>query len=89
VKVCVVGGGWCGLGCLELVRGGGDGVWEKESGVEGEEGGGGGGGGRVLRNNFTIVLQSCGQCRWAAQYQDGRLVQESFGVNEYLVKADA
>jgi len=45
------------------------------------------GGGRLLRKCRAIVLQSCAQCGWAGQYQDDRLVQESFGVNEYLVKA--
>jgi len=44
------------------------------------------GAGRVLRNSVAIVLESCGQCRWAGQDQEGCLVQESFGVNEYLVK---
>ena len=34
-----------------------------------------------------IVLQHCAQCGWRGQYMDDRLVQESFGVNEYLVKA--
>jgi len=47
---------------------------------------GSGGGGRVLQNSFAIVSQTCGQCGWAGQKQDGYLVQESFGVNEYLVK---
>ena len=47
--------------------------------------------GRTLRKSRAIVLQSCEceQWSWAVQYQDGGLLQGSFGlfaVNEYLVK---
>jgi len=40
---------------------------------------------RILRKMRAIVLQSCEWCRWAGQYQDDWLVQESVGVNESLV----
>jgi len=46
------------------------------------------GGGRILRKGRAIVLQPCEQCRWAGQYQGDVLVQESFGANEYLAKAN-
>jgi len=45
--------------------------------------------GRMLRKSRVIVLQSCEQCRWAGPYQVDCLVQESFGVNEYRVKANS
>ena len=39
-----------------------------------------------MRNGRAIVLEWCEQCRWRGQYKDDCIVQESFGVNEYLVK---
>jgi len=34
-------------------------------------------------------MQSCEQYRWAGKYEDDWLVQESFGMHEYIVEANA
>jgi len=49
---------------------------------------GGRGGGSYMCNSRAILVQQCGQCRWAGEYQHVSFVYRSLEVEEYLAKAE-